>query len=593
MRWSRSYEFSAQTAVATSVNGEVVVAGLMWSEGNFFLTLTKYDGAGQELWREQLFEADKFFNVNDVALDAKGDVLVAGTTASDVLPTNAGALATTRMGATSGFVLKWSDETRAVEWATYIGGTAQRTGFQALNLLSAIAIGDGGTIYGIGTTNTVDFPGIGVSSPSSLQGFSDDVVFALAADGTALQWSAYIGGAGLESPIASDWALTSAPRTQDIALDQTGNPVVAGLTASTDFPVTDGALQQELAGDVDLYVAKLDKATGVPVWATYLGGSGAEQGVRLAVDDSDRVLTAASTNSDDFPATAGSFQPSSPWTSGANLGVVSALTTAGGLDWSTYFASDTAVCSGDVGCGALVPYGISVWRNAVAITGRVDGNAVPTTGDALFNASQGDGDVFVAVFDGAGSTLDFAGYIGGESEDYGTAVAHGPDGELYVIGQTASADFPLTSGATPEQDSGFALLLAEPGTLGALPRVWVNGGPGPLSVTLGEQVVVDISLLPRDAVGTDADWWVAANTPYGWYSYSDELKQWVHVGQSHLDLIPTFQRPLEELLPQQVISTSGLDAGRYGVYFGVDLLQNGTLDMDHLVHRRGVVEIED
>jgi hypothetical protein len=135
-------------------------------------------------------------------------------------------------------------------------------------------------------------------------------------------------------------------------------------------------------------------------------------------------------------------------------------------------------------------------------------------------------------------------------------------------------------------------MLAGTGALGALPKVEVNGGPGPLSLQLGEQVTVDISLLPRDAVGADADWWVAANTPFGWYSYSDELKKWVSVGQSHLNLIPTFQRPLEELLPQQVISTSGLGLGRYGVYFGIDLMPNGVLDMGHLSHTRAIVEIE-
>jgi beta-propeller repeat-containing protein len=69
---------------------------------------------------------------------------------------------------------------------------------------------------------------------------SDDVTFAT-----------YLGGAGTEFPTA-------------IAADSSGNIYVTGVTFSSDFPTSGGALQPELDGDSDAFVVKIS----VPVSTT-------------------------------------------------------------------------------------------------------------------------------------------------------------------------------------------------------------------------------------------------------------------------------------------------------------------------------------
>jgi hypothetical protein len=592
IRWSTAYDFTAHTAITKNLSGDLYVAGMVWQAGEFYVAVTKYDGAGNELWRELLFRTGREFRVNDVAVDGTGGVLLAGITGNNALPATPGALATERPGANSGFVLKWDEQSRRVAWATYIGGSLQSNGSVALTAVNDIELGDDGTVYGIAVTNTRDFPAHPEEEAISPRGYTDDVAFSLAADGSALLWARYIGGSGIEGSVLSDWALLAEPKAQDLVLDTSGHPIIGGVTASLDFPVTPDAFQSGFAGGADLYVAKLDKATGTPIWSTYLGGSGLEQGVRLAVDDADGVYAAAATDSVDFPTTDGVFQQANPWSSGGTLAVVAALTGDGDLNWSTYLASESPACTGAPACGAMLPFGISAQGEAIAVAGRVDGNALPIAGDpSIDGVNQGGSDVFVAELNGDGSALNYSGYLGGSASDYATAVAQGRGGELYLIGQTGSPDFPLTVEAQPSEISGFVTLLAESDSLRALPKIQVNGAPGPLVVEVGEQITVDISLLPRDDLDLPADWWVAANTAFGWFSYSDALQQWVHVGVSHLNLVPTFEQPVQLLPPQRIMTTTGLGAGRYGLYLGVDFLPNGVLDMDSLAYTRAVVEI--
>ena len=57
----------------------------------------------------------------------------------------------------------------------------------------------------------------------------DAFVSRLAADGTSLLWSTYLGGKG------SDFA-------SDIAINSTGTAYIGGSTGSSDFPTTPSAL---------------------------------------------------------------------------------------------------------------------------------------------------------------------------------------------------------------------------------------------------------------------------------------------------------------------------------------------------------------
>ncbi|PYV36294.1 MAG: hypothetical protein DMG06_31025, partial [Acidobacteria bacterium] len=108
---------------------------------------------------------------------------------------------------------------------------------------------------------------------SSLKGQTDIVLFRLNPTGSALIYSTYLGGSG---SFNGEWAA-------DSTLDNQGNLYVTGGTVSNDFPIVN-ALQPVLRGSLDAFIAKL-KPTGSEMdFSTYLGGSGSDQGIGIAVD---------------------------------------------------------------------------------------------------------------------------------------------------------------------------------------------------------------------------------------------------------------------------------------------------------------------
>ena len=68
-----------------------------------------------------------------------------------------------------------------------------------------------------------------------------------------------------------------------MAVDNSGNAYVIGLTASSNFPLA-GAAQGTEAGSFDVFVTKLDATGTARLYSTYLGGSGDDRGYGIAVN---------------------------------------------------------------------------------------------------------------------------------------------------------------------------------------------------------------------------------------------------------------------------------------------------------------------
>jgi YVTN family beta-propeller protein len=121
--------------------------------------------------------------------------------------------------------------------------------------------------------------------------------------------------------------------------------------------------------------------------------------------------------------------------------------------------------------------------------------------------------------------------------------------------------------ANMHTNSITVLKVAEPA-----PDIKANGSDDPLFVTPSESVDISISLDPGDYPGVQADWWVAAKTPFGWYYY-DNTGTWLP------GFYVSYQGPLFDLTPPlEVLNTSDLPIGIYTFYFGVDGNRNGNLD---------------
>lgn len=64
----------------------------------------------------------------------------------------------------------------------------------------------------------------------------------------------------------------------------------------------------------------------------------------------------------------------------------------------------------------------------------------------------GKGDGVFAILSPDGSRLLYATYLGGRDEDLLRGLALGGNGEVYLIGKTASDDFPITTGAAQAKE---------------------------------------------------------------------------------------------------------------------------------------------
>lgn len=237
----------------------------------------------------------------------------------------------------------------------------------------------------------------------------------------AVVYSKSLGGSGVD-------------RANAVALDRAGNAWIAGFTASADFPVRNAAQARFGGGDGDAFVAKLDPRGDV-LWATYLGGSGADEAARVEIDARGNVYVTGTTRSADFPVTSDAYQRTAR---GGTEAFFAKFGPEGQLLYATYFGGD----GNETGNALLVDA-----AGYVAIGGETNSSNLPVTAGALFRERRGGTDGFVAVFDPAGRQLTYATYFGGAGDDALAAMALGQGGNLYLTGQTTSGDLPVTPGA--------------------------------------------------------------------------------------------------------------------------------------------------
>lgn len=304
----------------------------------------------------------------------------------------------------------------SVTYATYLGGGAEDDGY-------GIAFDGSGNAYVTGQTASTNFPTVGGVVPNANAGGFDVFVTKIAANGSSLIYSTYVGGSGNDSGNA-------------LALDASGDAFVAGGTSSTDFPTTTGAFQKTFGGgSLDAFVFELNPGGTALTYSTYLGGTGTDVANGIAVDASGAYVV-GSTSSTDFPT----HIPIQSSIAGSLNGFVAKLSPAGSsLLYSTYLGGGT----GDFAAAVAVASG------AAYVTGAAENTAFPTTNGAFqttCGSCSGDlPDAFVTVFNAAGTSFVYSTFLGGGNIDQGLGIAVDSSGDAYVTGLTQSTDFPLQS----------------------------------------------------------------------------------------------------------------------------------------------------
>ena len=184
-----------------------------------------------------------------------------------------------------------------VSLATHLGGIGIDQAF-------AVTLDTAGNVYVTGNTTSINFPTTAGSLGPTVLGGIDAFVVKLSHDLSSAVYSTYLGGT------------TGDDAGRAIAVDVGGNAYVTGFTNSTDFPTTGGAFQRAFGGGAcagtpcnDAFVVKLDPTGSTLLYGTYLGGTGSDVGLGIAVDAAGDAHVTGGTFSTNFPTTAGSAQP--------------------------------------------------------------------------------------------------------------------------------------------------------------------------------------------------------------------------------------------------------------------------------------------
>ncbi len=176
-----------------------------------------------------------------------------------------GAFDVVHNGDRDAFVVKLAANGAALTYATFLGGGSSQ------DFGTGIAVDALGAAYVTGFTQSAAFPVTDGAFDTTLNGgYGDGFVAKLVPAGSALDYSAFLGGAGHDEP-------------QDIATDGNGAAYVTGMTTSFDFPVTPGVIGSALLGSSDAFVVKVSLGGDALAYATYLGDSRDEDGWAIAV----------------------------------------------------------------------------------------------------------------------------------------------------------------------------------------------------------------------------------------------------------------------------------------------------------------------
>ena len=376
-----------------------------------------------------------------------------------------------------GFEVGTYDKSRALVidpvllYATYFGGSGDEW-------TTGIAVDSSGSVYVTGSFITS--PGFPVTpnafqqTQNSTNGNGEVFITKFTPDGASIVYSTLLGGSSTDT-------------STGLGLDAAGNAYVVGWTDSADFPVRN-AFQPTLRGSPNAFLTKLNASGSDLLYSTFLGGTGNfDFGTDIAVDAAGNAYITGSTGSINFPVTPGAFRTTPIFFqpgAGDQDGFVAKFNTnasgAASLVYSTFCdvrtphsnsiaidVNGNAYVTGDArvdkldAAGSALLYSFTIPNSTANFTTghHTTGIAVDAAGDAYvtgftnspglvivngFQPTFGGGsfDGFLAKLNPSGTALMYSTYLGGKNLDLAIAVAVDAGGQAYVVGGTASADFP-------------------------------------------------------------------------------------------------------------------------------------------------------
>ena len=370
--------------------------------------------------------------VRAVALDSSGQAYITGTGQSTDFPITDEL--TSVWTYEYAFITKLNAAGTAIVYSARLGGWGNTSG-------NAIAVDASGQAYVSGATasDQYSFP-VSADAYQKVKSFGNDAyAIVLNAQGNGVVYCTYLGGSNQDS-------------ANGIAVDASGNFAVCGSTPSTNFP-----LRNELyayRGGYDGFVTRFIPSAGSYLchYSTYLGDTGTESLISIALDSAGVVYVAGWTSSADFPSTAGAFSTA---LKGPTDGFITKIginpsTQKPVLAYSTFFGGSGSDSIYDLALDSL---------GRVYVVGSTDSDSDFPKVNPLYPNYSANGDAFVAKLDLLSppeTALLFSTYLGGSGTDYGYAIALDQDAaNVFVAGLTDSPNFPCVRAFQNSNNGGL------------------------------------------------------------------------------------------------------------------------------------------
>ncbi|MFC2146796.1 SBBP repeat-containing protein, partial [Acidobacteriota bacterium] len=381
-----------------------------------FITGLKPDGSG--LIFSTYFGGNAGEVPYDMVLAKSGYLYITGVTRSNDFPMST---ASQYKGEDDVFFCRL-DTSGSLLCSWYIGGTYTDVG-------RGIAVDDSDNAYIVGNTYSNDFPTLNAFQ-DSVFGYGGSAFVCKIHYDAGLIYSTFLGGEYDE-------------HGQDIAVDDTGSCYVTGYTWSAQFPVKN-AFQGTYRGGRDGFLCKFKPDGSDLVYSTFLGGKSEDDAVNLTVDKNGSVYITGLTTSNNFPVK-NAYQDK---LIGAGDAFISKFNPGGtGLIFSTYLGgTDDDSYAMDNREGG---YGIALEESGCVYISGITSSVDFPIKNAFQDKLKGEIDFFLCKLSKDGNEIINSTYLGGSAVESPGSVTLDKQGNVYIIGDTYSYDFPTQN---PYQD---------------------------------------------------------------------------------------------------------------------------------------------
>ncbi len=413
------------------------VAQISGSGGAY--NVLKYDPNGNLLFNASLESNESQILPTAIAVDASGNVFVAGTAGAGLVTTANAFQPTSPSGpnALAAFLTEIKADASAVLYSTYLGGAEQVA-------VTGLGVDASGNAYLSGASTGTDFPATpGAYSTTSPESYYNSFDFVAKID-TALTGKASLAySSQVYDPSANP---NYYPSVGAMAVDPAGEVFLATSSGPT-FPTTPGAYEfaGREVGESGAYVIKWNASGSNLVYTAFLG-PGTPTGI--AVSGSGESYITGTVYTADFPTTAGAYQTSYAGGFATKLSVDGSR-----LDYSTFLSGPSGYSSGNVQPASIaLPAGCTAGCNAyiAGVTTASDFpivNSIQQTATAALPYVLDEG--FLVEVNAAGTTALLSTYLGALTSSTNSVAGLSLDsaGNLYFASNIQGPDAPTTVAA--------------------------------------------------------------------------------------------------------------------------------------------------